>query len=154
MRERTAPCGRLHGRAMHCETGSFGMSSGKPRLDGVFIERQRQYLLRLQASLRAAARSSESDETDVRGDSANEAREYEEDAQKLDALELDGNLVVRDLERLERVDRALKKIDEGTYGLSDLSGEPISRERLEALPEAIYTLAEEKRRERGAPASR
>ena len=130
------------------------MSSGKPRLDGVFIERQRQYLLRLQASLRAAARSSESDETDVRGDSANEAREYEEDAQKLDALELDGNLVVRDLERLERVNRALKKIDEGTYGLSDLSGEPISRERLEALPEAIYTLAEEKRCERGAPARR
>jgi len=130
------------------------MSTGNLRLDGVFIERQRQYLLRLQASLRVAARSSQADETDVRSDSANEAQEREDDAQKLDALELDGNLVVRDLERLERVNRALKKIDEGTYGLSDLSGEPISRERLEALPEAIYTLAEEKRCERGAPARR
>ena len=130
------------------------MSRGNPALDAAFIDKQREYLRRLRASLRTAAQSSESDETDVRDDAANEAIESEDDAQKLAALELDGNLVVRDLERLERVNRALKKIDEGTYGLSDLSGEPISRERLEALPEAIYTLAEEKRCERGAPAHR
>ena len=74
--------------------------------------------------------------------------EHEEDAQELDALERDGNLVVRDVERLERVDRALKKIEEGTYGLSDRSGEPIPRERLEAVPEALYTLSEEEARER------
>jgi len=44
---------------------------------------------------------------------------------------------VRDLQRLERVDRALRKIEEGTYGLSDISGQPIPRERLEAIPEAL-----------------
>jgi DnaK suppressor protein len=47
------------------------------------------------------------------------------------------------VERLERVNRALKKIEEGTYGLSDRSGKPIPRERLEAVPEALYTLSEE-----------
>lgn len=130
------------------------MGRGNPALDAAFIDKQREYLLRLQASLTAAARWSESDETDVRNDAANEALESEDDAQKLAALELDGKLVVRDLERLERVDRALRKIDEGTYGLSDFSGAPIPRERLEAVPEAIYTLAEENGRERKPPASR
>jgi RNA polymerase-binding transcription factor len=130
------------------------MSRDNPALDAAFIVKQRQYLLRLQASLRTAAGSSESDEDDVRADAANEAFEAEDDAQKLAALELDGNLVVRDLERLEQVDRALKKIDEGTYGLSDLSGAPIPRERLEAVPEAIFTLAEEKGREKKPPSSR
>jgi DnaK suppressor protein len=130
------------------------MSRDNPALDAAFIDRQREYLLRLQTSLRAAAESSETDETDVRDDAANEAFESEDDAQKLTALELDGNLVVRDLERLERVDRALQKIDEGTYGLSDLSGAPIPRERLMAVPEAIYTLAEEKGRETRPPTSR
>jgi len=46
------------------------------------------------------------------------------------------------------VDRALKKIEEGSYGLSDRSGKPIARERLEAVPEALYTLSEEQAGER------
>jgi DnaK suppressor protein len=36
----------------------------------------------------------------------------------------------------------LQKIEDGTYGLSDTSGEPIPRERLEAMPEAIHTVSE------------
>ena len=130
------------------------MSRGNPALDAAFIDLQREYLLRLQASLRTAARSSESEESDVRDDAADEALESEDDAQKLAALELDGNLVVRDLERLERVDRALQKIAEGTYGISDLSGAAIPRERLEAVPEALYTLTEERGRERGPQGGR
>ena len=130
------------------------MSRGNPALDAAFIDQQREYLLRLQASLRTAARSSESEESDVRDDAADEALESEDDAQKLAALELDGNLVVRDLERLERVERALQKIAEGTYGISDLSGAAIPRERLEAVPEALYTLTEERGRERGPQSSR
>jgi len=106
-------------------------------LDEAFVERQRQQLLRLRESLLAAARAAEADEADVRGQNAPEAVEFEDDAQRLDALERDGNLVVRDLQRLERVDRALRKIEEGTYGLSDISGQPIPRERLEAIPEAL-----------------
>jgi len=124
------------------------MKNPKSDIDAAFVDKQRQYLLRLRASLVAAAAAAESDEADVKGERAG-AMEHEEDAQELDALERDGNLVVRDVERLERVDRALQKIAEGTYGLSDSSGEPIPRERLEAVPEALYTLSEEKARERG-----
>jgi DnaK suppressor protein len=101
----------------------------------------------MRETLRAAARSTELDETEVNTDSNSAAREFEDEAQRLTALELDGNLVVRDASRLARVDRALQKIDDGTYGLSDISGQPIPRERLEAVPEAVDTLSEEQRRE-------
>src|SRR5580704_11264633 len=124
------------------------MKTLKSAIDAAFVEKQRQYLLRLRASLVAAAQATESDEADLKDDRAGGAVEYEDDAQELDALERDGNLVVRDVGRLERVDRALKKIEEGTYGLSDGSGQPIPRERLEAVPESLYTLSEEERREK------
>ena len=124
------------------------MKTSKSALDAAFVEKQRQYLLRLRASLVAAAEATESEEAEVKGDRTSGAMESEDDAQELDALERDGNLVVRDVERLERVDRALQKIAEGTYGLSDQSGEPIPRERLETVPEALYTLSEEQVRER------
>jgi DnaK suppressor protein len=124
------------------------MKNPKPDIDKGFVEKQRQYLLRLRASLVAAAEATESDEAEVKGERGGGAVEFEDDAQELDALERDGNLVVRDVERLARVDRALKKIEEGSYGLSDRSGKPIARERLEAVPEALYTLSEEQASER------
>ena len=120
------------------------MKHVKSELDAAFIEKQREALLRLRATLLTATQGAEADETEVNTQNASGAAEYEDDAQRLDALERDGNLVVRDVDRLERVDRALKKIEEGTYGLSDMSGERIPRARLEALPEALLTLREEK----------
>jgi DnaK suppressor protein len=119
------------------------MKTVKSEIDGAFVESQRQRLLRLRTTLVAAVQAAESEEDDVKTQRTGDALELEEDAQGLDALERDGNLVVRDVARLERVNRALKKIEESTYGLSDQSGKPIPRERLEAVPEALYTLSEE-----------
>jgi DnaK suppressor protein len=124
------------------------MSSKGPSLDAAFIERQRQHLTRLRKSLLSAAKDEETDETDLNSESTAGAREYEDDAQKLTMLELEGTLVARDVERAARVDRALQKIEEGTYGLSDQSGHRIPQERLEAVPESIYTAAEQEARER------
>jgi DnaK suppressor protein len=118
-------------------------------LDTAFIEKQRHQLNRLRDALLRSARADEGDEANVRTEAANSgSREYEDDAQRLAMLELEGNLVARDVARLERVNRALEKIKEGTYGLSDVSGQPIPRERLEAVPETIFTFAEEQAREK------
>jgi DnaK suppressor protein len=119
------------------------MKNVRPGIDAAFVERQRQYLVRLRADLIAASDASESDEAELKSQRVDNAAEREEDAQALDALERDGNLVLRDVARLQRVDRALEKIEQGTYGLSDKSGDPIARERLQAVPEALYTLTEE-----------
>jgi DnaK suppressor protein len=37
---------------------------------------------------------------------------------------------------LDRVQRALEKVDDGTYGICDVCGKPIDPRRLRAMPEA------------------
>ena len=123
------------------------MNSEAQRIDKAFIERQHQRLTKLRDELADAAQGEEIEEKDVNSQSSGQAEEYEDDAQRLTTLELDGNLVARNVRRLTQVERALKKISEGTYGLSDASNQPIPKERLEAIPESIYTVAEQATRE-------
>ena len=40
-------------------------------------------------------------------------------------------------ERLERVERALEKLDEGSYGTCDVCGTQIPQPRLQAMPESV-----------------
>jgi DnaK suppressor protein len=40
-----------------------------------------------------------------------------------------------------RVERALEKLDEGTYGLCDRCGDPIAPARLAAAPDSIHCIA-------------
>lgn len=49
---------------------------------------------------------------------------------------------------LEEVEIALRKIEEGTYGVCDACGQPISAARLEALPYASFCLDCENQAER------
>jgi DnaK suppressor protein len=126
------------------------MTSTKPTLDKSFIQKQHHQLTKLREQLLAASRTREAEETGIHTESAGEAHEAEDDAQKLALLELDGNAIAYSAQRLAQIERALQKIADGTYGLSDASGEPIPRERLEAVPEATYTVAELKAREPAA----
>ena len=105
----------------------------------MYLARKRRQLTELRAQLRYAQLVAEGLETEFRSQSEAEAHEYEDDAQRLDHLERQGLLVRRGIARLARVERALEKLDEGSYGLSDLSGEPIPYARLEILPDAIDT---------------
>jgi DnaK suppressor protein len=125
------------------------MSNKAPGLDAAYVDRKRQQLLKLRAVLQKTSDAAETEERNINGESNLQAREYEDDAQRLDMLEKEGNLIGRDVERLARVQRALDKIAEGTYGLSDVSGVRIAQDRLDAMPEAINTAAEQKAAERG-----
>ena len=58
--------------------------------------------------------------------------------------------VIERLEReLEAIDRAEQRVEEGTYGVSVESGEPIPDGRLEAIPWAERTAEEQARFEAG-----
>jgi RNA polymerase-binding transcription factor len=59
-------------------------------------------------------------------------------------LSLVNNL--RDL--MERIDKALAKIEEGTYGLCDRCGKPIEKLRLKALPYANLCIKDKQAEER------
>jgi DnaK suppressor protein len=62
--------------------------------------------------------------------------------------ELDEGLADRLREELAALERAEQRLEEGTYGLSIESGEPIPDARLEAIPWAERTAHEQERYER------
>jgi DnaK suppressor protein len=115
-------------------------------LDQEFIARQKQRLQDLKAELERVRDGLQEDERF--------RAEEEEDFSQHDSGDMSQSLFTREVDatveqqverRLKYVERALQKIEEGTYGRSDDSGEPIPRGRLEAMPEAIRTVEEQQR---------
>jgi DnaK suppressor protein len=117
------------------------------RLDPEFLGRQKRRLAELRRQILQVRRGQESEQASANAETNDQAREYEDDAQKLTSLELEANLAAAEEDRLSNIERALQKIDDGTYGLSEASGAPIPIERLEASPEALYTVAEQNSRD-------
>jgi DnaK suppressor protein len=94
---------------------------------------------RAESQSRLAARSRELEETLPREEDIRD----EGDEAKI-VTDLEPVLAENELDRdtLEKIDRALRRIEEGTYGISEVSGKPIPLERLEAVPWAT-TLVDE-----------
>jgi DnaK suppressor protein len=55
----------------------------------------------------------------------------------------------KEMNLLRQIDRALEKIEEGTYGICDLTGEEIPLKRLEAIPYACMTVKAQEQFEKG-----
>ncbi|MBN1863007.1 MAG: TraR/DksA C4-type zinc finger protein [Dehalococcoidales bacterium] len=89
-------------------------------------ERLVRELEQLKASVRPADERREGSPFGKREEEATEAAELET------RLEMEKS--IRD--QLAAVEHALAKFEDGTYGLCDNCGKPISPERLEALPQA------------------
>ena len=115
-------------------------------LDQEFVQSQRQRLEELREELgrmRGGLEEDQRDRAEADGDmTENDSGDM---SQSLFTREVDATVEEQVERRLQSVERALQKIEEGTYGLSDDSGEPIPRGRLEAVPEAIRTVDEQQR---------
>ena len=118
-------------------------------LDEQFVAEQKERLLQIRDELQRI-------QSGMQGDEQNRAEE-EGDFSQHDSGDMSQQMFTREMDatigeqagrRLEDVERALVKIEEGTYGLSDESGAPIPRGRLEAAPEAIRTVDEQQELER------
>jgi DnaK suppressor protein len=72
-----------------------------------------------------------------------------DDASDLYQEEVDVGRIADLREQLAAVERAEERLGEGRYGISVESGEPIPDDRLEAMPTAERTTAEQERLERG-----
>lgn len=79
------------------------------------------------------------------GYSQHQADEGTDDFDRTINIEVTG----KELDILKQVERALKKIDENTYGICDISGEEIPYARLEAIPYATMTVASQEKFEKG-----
>ena len=86
-------------------------------------------------------------QTDMTGEAGFD-EEYADAGSATFEREKDLSLVnnLRDL--LDKIDKAMAKIDEGTYGLCDRCGKPIEKARLKALPYANLCLKDKQAEER------
>ncbi|NMG74559.1 RNA polymerase-binding protein DksA [Aromatoleum diolicum] len=107
------------------------------------LEFFRQLLLKLQDELRENSEETRSHlrETVATPDEADRATQEEEQV-------LEQRIRDRELKLLHKVEAALRRIDDGSYGYCEVSGEPIGIGRLLARPTATLSLEEQERHER------
>lgn len=113
-------------------------------MNPVMTEYFRQKLLRWKQELQL-----ESSETiqDLQAESLHEA-----DLADRATLETDRSLVLRTRDRerklIAKIDAALRRIEDGSYGFCEETTEPISLQRLEARPIATLSIEAQERHER------
>src|ERR1700693_2114869 len=134
----------------------LGLNHREKRLDP-FTRKQKQKLLELrdamvdsmagvaQGTLRSRAEGSEASAFGMhQADAGSDA--YDRDF----AL----SLISQEQDALYEIDQALKRIELGTYGKCEMSGKPIPRARLEAIPFARFTVECQSQLEKQNKASR
>jgi DnaK suppressor protein len=110
-------------------------------LDQDFVESQKRRLIDLRDELRGVRDGLEEDERELEGQGDDFTETDPGDmSQSIFDREMDASVGEQIDRRLGGVERALQKIEDGTYGVCDDTGETIPRGRLEADPEAIRTV--------------
>ena len=80
-----------------------------------------------------------------RGYSQHQADEGTDDFGKTISLEVSS----KEYSIVRQINRALEKIDEGTYGICDITNKEIPKPRLEAIPYASMTVEAQEKKEKG-----
>lgn len=123
-------------------------------LDKEFIERQREALEQTRDELTRLTQGLTEDDRERGEDQAYETSDAGDLGREIHTRQLDETVSGQIESRLEHVERALEKIEEGSYGICDDTGEEILKGRLEAMPEATTTVeAQQRRDERLSPGS-
>ena len=119
------------------------MAHDTAALSADYIAAQKARLLTLRDELGADNQASAAEEAELQADSIDEPQGSGDDAQKTNLRDNNAALIEHNAARLAAVTRALQKIEDGSYGLSDRSGAPIPKARLDALPESLWTVEED-----------
>jgi len=113
-------------------------ASGKAPFNAKFLEQQRKALLDERATYTRQAASLQAEADSLVADFEPGDVQFDEESGEGDTLnierERDLALSAQARAQVEEIDRALAKFDHGTYGICEVSGEPIPKERLEAIP--------------------
>jgi RNA polymerase-binding transcription factor DksA len=113
-----------------------------PKKMSAFVKKQREKLLQLRDDLMEALHGvhNEAIKTASAG-SDNGSGQHQGDAGS-DSYDRDLalNMLEKEKDSLLEVDKALERIEQGTYGLCEVSGEQIPQARLEVLPFARLTI--------------
>lgn len=122
----------------------------KPVLPASFLKKQRQRLVELRDAYMNSAEGVASES--LRSHEGGEASAFgmhQADAGS-DAYDRDFalSLLAKEQDAIYEINEALNRIDKGTYGICEMSGDTIPEERLEALPFTRFTVACQARIER------
>lgn len=101
---------------------------------------------RIESSLAAQRRAHEGEVDEIAT-----ATDPADDAELIEEQQVDDALAEQLRAELSAVERAMKRLEDGTYGFSIESGEPIPAGRLQAIPWAERTAEEQERFERSGP---
>jgi DnaK suppressor protein len=129
-------------------SGANKMPEKNTALSREFIAQQRKRLESLRKQILGEEEKAIADERASQEDRGDGQQDSGEQSIDLAQREISQGLQDVDKRRLSDIERALQKMEEGTYGLSDLGGEPIPKARLEATPEAVLSVQQEEQREK------
>ena len=112
------------------------------------IEKYKERLLEMKKQLTQSIKGvkeevKEQDES--RGYSQHQADEGTDDFGRTLSLELTN----KESSVVQKIDTALEKIEEGNYGICEISGEEIPKKRLDAVPYATMTVEAQEKLEKG-----
>jgi RNA polymerase-binding transcription factor DksA len=114
--------------------------------DVKFLKDQRDELLARRAGEVARATRLEDEATSIIEDGEMGDVQFDDEGGEGDTMvvqrDLDRVLSTQARQTILEIDAALARIEQGTYGYSEVSGQPIPRERLEAIPETTVLAAE------------
>ena len=114
--------------------------------DVKFLKQQRDELLSRRAAELARATRLEDEATSIIEDGEMGDVQFDDEGGEGDTMvvqrDLDRVLSTQARQTILEIDAALARIEAGTYGYSEVSGLPIQRERLEAIPETTVLAAE------------
>jgi DnaK suppressor protein len=134
-----------HHCGMHNITSPIAHHHGldhRERLENMLAD-----LLRLMAEQRGGSRN----RVDVAAETM--AGPGDSHAQSMTQRDLDFCIGERETARLIELEAALKRLNQGTYGICTVCGGPIMEARLDAMPETAHCMACQVEAEAGDPAS-
>ncbi|MBI2810895.1 MAG: TraR/DksA family transcriptional regulator [Candidatus Melainabacteria bacterium] len=112
------------------------------------VARFKQRLEELRDQLTNMIRDSSEDVKSIdetKGYSQHQADEGTDDFNRTISLEVTS----KEFGTLRQIERAMEKIEDGTYGVCDITGEEIPMARLEAIPYATMTVKAQEKFEKG-----
>jgi len=135
--------------AAQSDAAGFPVRDGEGPWTDKEIARVRWQLTQEAAELHIEIDRAESDIADRLGDSVSDAGDDQADlGAKAFEREHELSLTYNARELLAQTERALARIDEGTYGWCESCGQPIGKERLQAFPRATLCVRCKQREER------
>jgi DnaK suppressor protein len=135
--------------AAQSDAAGFPIREGEDRWTEAEIAELRDQLAAEAAELRAEIDRAESDIANRLGDAVIDAGDDQADVgAKAYEREHELALTYNARELLAQAERALARIDDGTYGSCESCGEPIGKARLHAFPRATLCVSCKQREER------